>query len=502
MTAAARVIAELATRGVHPLRMTADSRAVRSGDLFAAYPGALTDGRRFIRAAIRSGAAAVLWESADASWDRLAGGAESATPNVGVAGLRRLSGPIADLVFGRPSQDLWVVGVTGTNGKTSTTQWIAQALCAAGRRCAVIGTLGAGFPGSLRPTANTTPEAVALQECLAGLRGEGAQAVAMEVSSIGLDQGRTDGTAFRCAVLTNVSRDHLDYHGTMEHYRDAKAKLFEASSLTHIVVNADDPLGASLARAARRGGVRCIAYTLEESGTDLPVDELLRARRLQHRGGRLHFEVLGPEGSWAVDSPVAGRFNAANLLAVTGVLRAAGFPLERSAALAGRLQPVPGRMQSTGGGGKPLVFIDYAHSPDSLEKVLAAAREAAAGRGGRLIAVFGCGGDRDRGKRPEMGRIGADLADRVVVTSDNPRSEEPESIIDQILAGVPAARRARVERDPDRARAIAAALRGAGAEDVVLIAGKGHEPYQEVAGERRPFSDLAQARLALDLWTQ
>ena len=499
LPAAARVLDALAAQGVRPRRITADSRTVGKGDVFAAYPGTTTDGRRFIQAAIQSGAGAILWESAGTSWAQIAG-AGGDTPNVGVENLRRLGGPIASLVYGNPSHDLWTVGVTGTNGKTSTTQWVAQALGATGRRCAVIGTLGAGFPGALEALANTTPEAIGLQECLAALRGQGAEAVAMEVSSIGLDQGRTDGIAFRCAVLTNVTHDHLDYHGSMDSYRTAKLRLFEEPTLTHAVLNLDDPFGTELAALALRSGTRSIGYTLSEQAPRIEVDELLQARAIEHREGALRFEACGRGGAFPVSSPAAGRFNVANLLAVIAVLRASGLALPRAAALASGLQPVAGRMERLGGERRPLVFVDYAHTPDALEKVLAAAREAAQGRGGRLIAVFGCGGDRDRGKRPVMGRIGAALADRVILTSDNPRSEPPEGIIDEIVAGVAASDRGRVDRDADRAGAIAAAILAAAGADVVLIAGKGHETYQEVAGVKRTFSDAAEAERQLARW--
>jgi len=498
--AARDVMAALAAQGVDARRVTADSRAVRRGDVFVAYPGVTTDGRRFVRQAIAAGAAAVLWESDGAAWTDIAGAASS-TPNVPVSGLRRLSGPIASLVLGEPSRHLWMVGVTGTNGKTSTTQWIAQAFTAAGRRCAVIGTLGAGFPGALEITANTTPEATALQECLASLRRQGAEAVAMEVSSIGLDQGRTDGVAFRCAVLTNVTRDHLDYHGSMEQYARAKARLFEQPSLTHVVVNIDDSFSAAVIAAAKAGGARIIGYTLEDRPAAVAgLDEVLRAAAIDHRAGVVRFDVCGSEGRYAVAAAAAGRFNVANLLAVIGVLHAGGLTLERAAALAGGLGPVAGRMEPLGGDGRPLVFVDYAHTPDALEKVLGAAREAARSRGGRLFAVFGCGGDRDRGKRPLMGRIGSAGADRVVLTSDNPRSEPAESILDDIVAGIPPEELARVQREADRGRAIAAAIRSAAAADVVLIAGKGHEPYQEIAGVKRPFSDAGEARRELARW--
>lgn len=379
-----------------------------------------------------------------------------------------------------------MIGVTGTNGKTSVTQWIAQALTLLGRKCAVVGTLGNGFPGALVPGPNTTPGAHVLREFLPECVRQGAAACAMEVSSIGLHQNRIAGLRFDIAVFTNLTRDHLEYHGTMEDYAAEKAKLFDWPGLGHAVLNLDDPFGAHLARhlSAR---VPTIGYTLDDA---TGADRVLRARDLAESGSGITFTVDGVR----IEAPVIGRFNAANLLAVTGALLAAGLPLPDIATVLGRITAPPGRMQPVGGGPiDPLVIVDYAHSPDALEKVLTTLRGTASARGGRLICVFGCGGERDPGKRPLMGAIAETLADQVVVTSDNPRDEEPGSIIAQIVAGM----RATPTIEPDRAAAIHAAIAAAAAEDVILLAGKGHEPYQEIKGARLPFSDLDCAQSAL-----
>ncbi len=476
-------------------RLACDSRAVRPGDTFVAYPGETRDGRDFIAEAIARGAVSVLWERKGYAWD-----ARCKVPNLSVRNLRRYAGEIASRVCSEPSSRLWVVGVSGTNGKTTCSQWIAQALSAAGRRCAVIGTLGYGLRPPLRPMANTTPDAVWLHSQLAEFARRGAQAVSMEVSSIGLDQDRVAGVEFDVALFTNLSRDHLEYHRTMRRYREAKAKLFAWDSLQHAVVNLDDEFGAHLAGRILRPGLKVIGYgfggaratrAILVSGTDVRTDM-----------SGISFRVKTPWGSARVVSPALGRFNASNLLGTLAVLLASGVTLRRAVAALARLKPLPGRMQRVGGGAKPLVVVDYAHTPDALEKALRSLRELmlhrspVTGHPSRLVCVFGCGGDRDRGKRPQMGRIAARLADSVVVTSDNPRSEDPHAIIVDILEG---ARRGKRELcvNADRRNAIAAAIAGAQRGDIVLVAGKGHENYQEIEGVKHPFSDAAVAREAL-----
>jgi UDP-N-acetylmuramoyl-L-alanyl-D-glutamate--2,6-diaminopimelate ligase len=413
--------------------------------------------------------------------------------------LKRLAGRLAAEVYGRPSERLWVCGVTGTNGKTSCSQWIAQALEAGGRKTAVIGTLGLGLVGALEENPNTTPDAVVLQRSLARFRNAGARCVAMEASSIGIDQGRVDGVRFAAALFTNLSRDHLDYHGDMERYAQAKLALFRAPGLACAVLNLDDALGVRIAQTLAGSGVDRIGYsTAAGVGAASGLEQWLEAHDIVLSAAGLRFNLVSNQGSARVAAPLVGRFNVANLLGVIGVLLTAGFTLDAAAKAASRLEPPPGRMQRLGGDGRPLVVVDYAHSPDALEKCLAALRDVARGHGGRLVCVFGCGGDRDRGKRPLMGEAASRHADFVWLTSDNPRSEPPAAIIDEIRPGVRVAHDVRV----DRGEAIRAAVGTAHVDDVVLIAGKGHEPYQEIAGVRRPFADVVEAGLALEAWRQ
>ena len=462
---------QLAARGVKVERLSSDSRRCAPGVAFFAYPGEVADGRRHIGDAIARGASAVCWEEKDFSWR-----AEWQVPNVAIAGLKQRAGELAHEFYGRASESLWVCGVTGTNGKTSCSQWLAALL----EKTAVIGTLGAGFPGALSDAVNTTPDALELQFLLKNFLERGARAVSMEVSSHGLAQGRVNGVRFACALFTNLSHDHLDYHGTMPRYAAAKASLFEMPGLKAAVLNLDDALGAELARRLA-GRVRTIGYSLSPQ-QPVGVDEYLFARAAN--------EIESSWGRAAVRIPVLGRFNVSNALGVLGCLVANGVPFEEGARLLAKLPPVPGRMQAVGD--EPLVVIDYAHTPDALENVLQALRPVAVARGGRLAVVFGAGGDRDRSKRPLMGAVAARLADRVLITSDNPRSEEPLSIIEAIRGGAPSA-----ELEADRARAIEKVIASADPNDVVLIAGKGHETYQEIAGRRTHFSDEEQARAAM-----
>jgi UDP-N-acetylmuramoyl-L-alanyl-D-glutamate--2,6-diaminopimelate ligase len=389
-----------------------------------------------------------------------------------------------------------MIGVTGTNGKTTCSQWIAQALNHCGVRTAVIGTLGYGMRRALQPLANTTPDAVWLHAQLARFARRGACAVSMEVSSIGLDQERVAGVEFDAALFTNLTRDHLDYHRTMHRYRRAKARLFECESLQHAIVNLDDDFGSELARRVRRRGLSVLGYGFgQRARSAARVQRLIGANFAAGASG-MQFDVRTPWGRATIESPLLGRHNASNLLGSLATLLASDIKLKDAVATLGKLKAVPGRMQKIGGGRWPLVVIDYAHSPDALEQVLRASRELDAGGDARLICVFGCGGARDRGKRPLMGAVATRLADRVVITSDNPRSEDPLSIIADIRKGA----RGDVEVEPDRKRAIARALREARRGDVVLIAGKGHETYQEVRGVRHAFSDAVVARAALRRW--
>lgn len=456
---------QLAAQGAVIERLSADSRRCAPGVAFLAYPGERADGRAHIDEALTRGAAAVLWEEKGFSWR-----ADWTAPNVPVADLKRKASALAHEFYGRPSEKLWVCGVTGTNGKTSTSQWIATLLDGA-----VVGTLGAGRPGALRPVDNTTPDALEVQRLLRAFAEAGARAVAMEVSSHGLVQGRVNAVHFSCALFTNLTRDHLEYHGTMQAYAEAKARLFQAPGLQAAVLNLDDPFGRELARRLK-GRVRTIGYSLARK--DAPVDEWICG---------------GIESSWGradVRLPVVGRFNESNALGVLGCLVASGIEFASAARMLEKLPPVPGRMQAVGDA--PLVVIDYAHTPDALDNVLQALRPVARERGGRLTVVFGAGGDRDPGKRPVMGEVAARLADRVLVTSDNPRSEDPASIIEAVRRGAPGC-----DIEVDRALAIDRAVRDAQPSDVVLIAGKGHETTQEIAGRRIHFSDEEHARQAL-----
>ena len=472
----------------------ADTRSLQPGDVFLAYAVEGADNRPHIANAIERGAAAVLYQPEGYAGEKLDASIALAVPQLDV-----LAGEIASGWYGDPSDAMLVVGVTGTNGKTSCSQWIASAFTAIGQKCAIVGTLGTGFPGQLVHTGFTTPDAPQLQRSLAQLRGAGAQAIAMEVSSHALHQGRVNGTSFDIAVFTNLTQDHLDYHHTFEAYEAAKARLFAWPGLRAAIINADDAAGRRLI-AATRGKARTIAYSVATPAADAPVaDAWLRANdvRATATGTAFHLET-SDWGEAQVEAHVLGLFNVSNLLGVLGALLAANVPLVAALNEISKLQPVNGRMERLGGRAdqdEPLVVIDYAHTPDALEKTLEALRPMAAARGGQLICMFGCGGDRDATKRPLMGAIAERLADQVVVTSDNPRSEDPLAIIEQIVAGMQDASKAR--RIEDRASAILQAIRGAAREDVIVLAGKGHEATQEIMGKKRAFSDQDHARLAL-----
>lgn len=482
--------------GVAITRIATDSRQVEPGDTFIACRGEISDGRAYVPQAIEAGANAVLWEVGDDfAWN-----AAWRVPQLGVPQLRRHLGEIAAQIYGNPSRAMWVIGVTGTNGKTSCSHWIAQALNRLGRKTALIGTLGSGFPGDLRPGARTTPDAAALHEMLAEYRAQGADSVVMEVSSHGLAQHRLNGVEFDVALFTNLTRDHLDYHGDMQAYAATKATLFRWPGLRHAVINFDDYYGKAIAADLDRDQVDLLGYGFDSAATEAH----LVARDLYLTAQGLSFDALAPAGAARVESRMLGRFNAANLLGSLGVLLASGVELNDAARVLAEVEPVVGRLQILGGGDDPLVVVDYAHTPDALGKALATLRELmpvgetgcaerAGQTGRRLICVFGCGGDRDRGKRPLMAQIACRLADQVIVTSDNPRFEKPRAIIDEIIAGAGRA----VQIVEDRAVAIAEAIHGARCGDIVLIAGKGHEEYQEIGGVRLPFSDVGAARREL-----
>ena len=461
-----------------------DSRKVGPGDGFIAWPGAAVDGRKFVPDALRQGARAVLVEGEGAEAFGFTGDAVAA-----YRGLKAATGPIAAAYFGQPSDALDVLAVTGTNGKTSTAWWLAQALTNAGCPAAVIGTLGTGRPPHVDFTGLTTPDPVLLQMQFRKFADEGARACAIEASSIGIVERRLDGTRIRVAIFTNFTQDHLDYHGTMEAYWAAKAELFRWEGLRAAVVNLDDEKGDALVRA------------MDGSGLDVWTVGCLRDARLVARDigygpEGLRFTVVEGGAREELQTQVVGQYNVSNLLGVLGALRAQGVPLADAVAACRNLLAVPGRMERIALPGRPVVAVDYAHTPDALDKALQALRPMAQQRGGQLWCVFGCGGDRDPTKRPLMAAVAEKNADKVVVTSDNPRSEKPEAIISQVLLGL--SHHECVEVQSDRARAIAETVAAAAPQDVVLIAGKGHEDYQEIAGVKHPFSDQAHARRALE----
>ncbi|GAB4560693.1 MAG: UDP-N-acetylmuramoyl-L-alanyl-D-glutamate--2,6-diaminopimelate ligase [Rhizobacter sp.] len=479
-------VAWLRSRGVHNLGT--DSRRLQAGDAFIAWPGYANDGRQFVPAALAAGAAACIVE---------AKGAESfgfdATRVATMAGLKAATGPLASTYLNHPSQQLDVVAVTGTNGKTSVAWWVAQSLSLLGRRCGVVGTLGVGEPpsaatpaASVLSTGLTTPDPVTLQSAFRRFADSGFAACAIEASSIGIVEQRMAGTHIAVALFTNLTRDHIDYHGDMDTYWASKAQLFAWPGLRAAVLNIDDERGAALAPSL--AGLDVWTYSTSKSAR-------LLASRIAYRDGGLAFTLNENAEAVEVRSGLIGDYNVSNLLAVIGGLRALGVPLVDAARVCAQLTAVPGRMQSVVSGAGPAVVVDYAHTPDALEKALQALRPLAQERGGRLWGVFGCGGNRDATKRPLMGAIAERVADQVVVTSDNPRNEVPGEILKQIAAGMARPERAVVIED--RRAAIAHAVMQAQPNDVILIAGKGHEPDQEIAGVKYPFSDVQEAQTAL-----
>ena len=462
--------------------VTLDSRAVTRGSLFLACRGRTHHGLRFAADAIGRGARAVLYEREGAA-EVPAGG-----PGTFVAAVPALSahvGEIADRFFGAPSQALTVAGITGTNGKTTCAWLLAQALEHCRRRAAYMGTLGFGMPPQVTPTLHTTPDAVTVHRHLAQLRALGAQCVCMEVSSHALDQARVNGVRFNTAAFTNLTRDHLDYHGTMQAYGAAKARLLAWPGLAHRVINIDDPFGRELAAIA--SPVPLIVTTRTAAGALPAGAEFVRATRVKPDTGGLVIEVDSSWGAAQLPVRLVGEFNVDNALTVLAVLLAWQIPLKDAVRGLSRSRAASGRMEMFGGRGRtPLAIVDYAHTPDALANALRAARLHCRGE---LRVVFGCGGDRDPGKRPLMGQIAAELADDIILTDDNPRSEDPARIIADILSGIAPGAPHVVEHD--RALAIRLALERSAPDDVVLIAGKGHEGYQIAGGERREFRDQA-----------
>ncbi len=473
--------------------LRSDSRLLRAGDAFIAWPGYSNDARRFVPAALAAGASACLVDA-----DRVASFGFNDARIAAVPHLKRQCGAIASEFFGHPSRQLRMVAATGTNGKTSTTWWIAQALSRLGQRCAVVGTLGVGQPptedtaaSALNGSGFTTPDAVMLQQALQGLLQQGFAACAIEASSIGIAEQRLAGTQIDVALFSNLTLDHLDYHGTMASYWQAKRALFAWPGLKAAVLNVDDAHGATLASELRTGRIDLWTCSVQGSAR-------LSARALRYESGGLAFDVREGDTLLPLRSAVIGEFNAGNLLLVVGALRALGIALPEAVAAVSKVSAVPGRMQRVvidAPAALPEVVVDYAHSPDALKQALLALQPFARARAGRLWCVFGCGGNRDTAKRPMMGAIAAQGAAHVVLTSDNPRDEAPGFILAQILAGI--AGHDEVDVIEDRREAIAYATDRAANEDVILLAGRGHETTQEWAGVKRPFSDLTEARQAL-----
>jgi UDP-N-acetylmuramyl-tripeptide synthetase len=466
-----------------------DSRAVCPGDGFIAWPGAATDGRQYIESALDRGALACLMERSGAEAFDF-GGEQLAT----FQGLKAATGAIADEYFDSPSQELIVVAVTGTNGKTSTAWWLAQALNALPTNlmipCGVIGTLGIGRPPTVQSSGLTTPDPVLLQKSLKAFVTSGLKACAIEASSIGIVEKRLDGTRIGIAIFTNFTQDHLDFHQSMQAYWEAKRSLFSWPGLDAIVINIDDARGAELAETLRGSPVDIWTVSQQGQGRLLASDVAFTPTGM-------HFHVSEGEHRHLLTTRLVGGYNVSNILGVLAGMRAMQVPLIDAVAACSNLQPVPGRMDSIGGVNEPLVVIDYAHTPDALSQVLTALRTVAQSRNGRLICLFGCGGDRDSSKRPIMGAIAGKLADEVVVTSDNPRSEKPGVIIAQILLGLTQVSHVYVE--PDRAVAIAETIARADVNDVLLLAGKGHEKSQETLGQKVIFDDKFHGEAALKL---
>jgi len=467
--------------------MTQDSREVRAGSLFVALHGAAHHGLEFARQACEQGAVAILWEPAHGiEAPRLPGN----IPCVAVPDLSARAGLIADRFFGEPSARLRICAFTGTNGKTTCAYLLAQCIERLGRQSAYVGTLGWGRIGALRALAHTTPDAISVHRLLAALLADGVEDVAIEVSSHALDQHRIAGVRLHTAAFTNLTHDHLDYHRTMLAYGEAKARLFAFPGLQQCIVNVGDDFGRHLAERLR-GDSRLLAVWVDIDGTAdaWSLARHLRARQVRREARGLSIEFDGTFGSVPLHAHLIGRFNAENLAIVLGCLLSFGVGATQAAAALGACEAPPGRMEivPSGAEGKPLAVVDYAHTPDALAKALGALREHCAGE---LWCVFGCGGDRDPAKRPMMGAVADTLADRIIVTDDNPRSENPQAITRQIAAAIT---RHKPQIIGDRAQAIAAALRAAGAADVVLIAGKGHEDYQIYGAMRRKFSDRSEA---------
>ena len=460
-----------------------DSRRIKAGDGFIAWPGAAHDARVHANDVLKTGAHVCLVEKNGIEAYDLKDEKIAAYP-----GLKAAAAPIAAAYYEDPSKQLQTVAITGTNGKTSTAWWLAQAMGRLQRKCAVVGTLGIGAPDALVFNGLTTPDPVLLQQELRRFVNQGFAACAIEASSIGIAEHRLDATHLQVAVFTNFTQDHLDYHGTMQSYWAAKASLFEWPGLVSAVINIDDASGQVLSD-------KLTSSTLDVWTVSVSQPARLQAQAIEQNASTLTFMVVEGTDRYEVTTHALGLFNISNLLGVVGAMRALGVSLEDAASACCDLPAVPGRLNTLGEPGAPLVAIDYAHTPDAIEKVLLALRPVARTRGGQLWCVFGCGGNRDTAKRPLMAAVAQKHSDHIVVTSDNPRNESPANIISQILLGL-TDESAHVQ--VDRALAIAEVIANAKPEDVILLAGKGHENYQEIAGVKHPFEDSLHAQAALN----
>lgn len=465
-------------------RLTSDSRSIQAGDVFVAFQGGFTDGRQYIESAIAHGASGVIWENdGNFVWQE-----HWKVPNVGIANLREQAGIVAAQLLNHPSQNLLSIGITGTNGKTSISQWLAQALDLLDTPCAVMGTVGNGFLDNLIESPQTTLDAITIAHFCADFLKAGAKAVAMEVSSHGLDQARVNGMSFSSAVFTNLTRDHLDYHGDMASYGQIKSRLFYWQGLKHAVINIDDAFGAQLIGDLRQNqpNLNVLSYGFGD-GADVCI------RHFQANLTETNIEFQTPWGVANVTTALLGRFNAQNMAATLAVLCAEGYALADVARVLAQIKPATGRMDCIRTQGKPLVVVDYAHTSDALEKALSTLQEVKEADS-QLWCVFGCGGNRDRGKRPLMGASATEFADKVVLTSDNPRLEVPSDIMADILPALENPEHVEV----DRKKAIEYAIAHAKSNDIILIAGKGHETYQDVMGVKHHFSDFEIAADALN----
>lgn len=476
--------------------LTMDSRQVKPGDLFIAVPGLTVDGRDYIQNALKQGAAAVLVEENSEvfsfeEWRKKYAEFNQTVPIIPVSSLKKIVSVIAARFFNEPSQKLSVIGVTGTNGKTSTTHYIAQILGYCGKQCAVMGSLGAGFLGQLQEISYATPDAITVQRKLADFQREGAIAAAMEVSSHALDQYRVSGVHFKTAIFTNLTRDHLDYHPSLEAYAEAKQKLFCAFEPKYSVINLEDEQGRLLVNklSAKRSAHQIIGYTTRD---DIKAAISTRDVILSEAG--ISAFIKTPWGEGELQCGLLGKFNLSNLLAAIAAVCLEGLSLAEVLSAVKVIKPALGRMMRLGGKGEdPLVVLDYAHTPDALQQVLTALRSHCRGK---LWCVFGCGGDRDRGKRSLMAAVAENLSDYICITQDNPRTEDPNQIMSDMIKGLKKREKAFVE--PDRRLAIQATIEAANSEDCVLVAGKGHENYQIIGTKKNPFSDQTEIEIALE----